>query len=225
MLVIHKGKEPNSLAQHRCQHNADYKNIPSETKSELKKSLLQEQGFLCCYCMASISENECKIDHFLSQKEHPKQQLNYNNLHAACVGNDNAPLKDKHCDSRKGDRRLSRSPSDTSRPINRDIRYLSTGEIQSTDAAFNDEISDKLSDDPKRRHYSVLNLNHPRLVSNRHSVFRAVQSALTRISGGATKSHVRELLANWTQAKEDGQLPEFCGVAIYYLEKKLKSTR
>ena len=53
MKRIIKGKEPLCLLKHRLTKEANYDNY--HPKEPLKKALLIEQGYICCYCMRRIS--------------------------------------------------------------------------------------------------------------------------------------------------------------------------
>ena len=81
----------------------------------LKRSLLQEQGYICCYCERAIGRRadlkDCDIEHFMPR--HPDRkalsssecsicetsQLSYNNLFASCKG-ELADCAD-HCNHKK----------------------------------------------------------------------------------------------------------------------------
>jgi hypothetical protein len=53
MKRIIKGSEPSCLLQYRQIDGANYDGY--HPKEPLKKSLLKEQGYICCYCMGRIS--------------------------------------------------------------------------------------------------------------------------------------------------------------------------
>lgn len=65
---------------------ANYNNIPAEIKSIVRENLLDEQYFLCCYCGLSLTRNNVHIEHFRPQSKFKSLQLDYNNLHASCMG-------------------------------------------------------------------------------------------------------------------------------------------
>jgi len=50
-----------------------------------------------------------KIEHWHSQDRYEAEQLDYGNLLGACMGNEGKAHWDQHCDTRKGDRDLSRN--------------------------------------------------------------------------------------------------------------------
>ena len=92
MKHIVKGTEPASFASWKASHPAaKYQdlNLPGNraVKAELKRSLLTEQGYICCYCEREVAENTSHIEHFKpkdSNQPYVGLQLDYNNLHACC---------------------------------------------------------------------------------------------------------------------------------------------
>src|SRR5437016_11099382 len=101
MRPIVKGAEPMSLATHRAKPNADYDNYSK--KGDLRESLVRDQGGLCCYCMQRIhpDETRMKVEHWLCQKDHGAQALDYGNLLGACLGGEGRPRRFQHCDTRR----------------------------------------------------------------------------------------------------------------------------
>ena len=98
MIKITKGKEPIEWTEVRNTPGVTYENAP---KDELRKSLLNEQGGLCAYCMRRVSfipgtTTTTRIEHIkprtLSIGEGREEEtLSYNNnntangqLHAYC---------------------------------------------------------------------------------------------------------------------------------------------
>ena len=92
MKHIVKGTEPASFASWKASHpGAKYNdlNLPANraVKAELKRSLLAEQGYICCYCEREVAENTSHIEHFKpkdSNQPYAGLQLDYDNLHACC---------------------------------------------------------------------------------------------------------------------------------------------
>lgn len=52
MIVVRRGKEPNSLLQFRKQYpDADYEtDIPSNVLKDIREQMWEEQRYLCAYC-------------------------------------------------------------------------------------------------------------------------------------------------------------------------------
>jgi uncharacterized protein (TIGR02646 family) len=80
MRTINKGREPASLAQHRCVAHADYDNYTD--KDTLRISLVTEQRGICCYCLTRIrpSNSGMKIEHWHCRDNYSGEQLDYKNL-------------------------------------------------------------------------------------------------------------------------------------------------
>jgi uncharacterized protein (TIGR02646 family) len=203
MRTIQKGPEPATLTQHRQQPHADYDNYAD--KAALRQALVAEQRGLCCYCQSRIraTPEGMKIEHWQCQADHPGRQLHFSNLHGVCKGNEGQPIDRQHCDTRKGNNGLCFSVCDPAHPIEQHIRFLGDGTIKADDATIDDALN------------AVLNLNLPRLVSNRKAVLEAFQR---RLQDWRRIDPAREL-PKW-DGTEPGDLPEFAQVIVYWLRKK-----
>jgi uncharacterized protein (TIGR02646 family) len=203
MRTIHKGPEPATLTQHRQQPHANYDNYAD--KAALRQALVAEQRGLCCYCQSRIraTAEGMKIEHWQCQSTHPARQIDYSNLHGACLGGEGRPEREQHCDTRKGNSSLCFSVCDPAHPIERQTRFLGDGKISADDAAVEACLN------------AVLNLNLPRLVSNRKAVLTAFQQ---RLQAGRHVDPAREL-PKW-DGSAPGDLPEFAQVVVYWLRKR-----
>lgn len=65
MIYIRKGTEPRSLTEYRNQPGATYEGY--REKDALRDALLEEQGYICAYCMRRISKEKMKIEHWKAQ--------------------------------------------------------------------------------------------------------------------------------------------------------------
>ena len=96
MRKIDKRPEPKVWVEYRQTPGAKYEAI-----SELRSSLLEEQGYVCAYCMRRIpvkdrnSNETSRIEHVLSREKHPDRELDYHNMVICCPG---AISSDFHCD-------------------------------------------------------------------------------------------------------------------------------
>lgn len=203
MRTIQKGPEPATLTQHRQQPHADYDNYAD--KAALRQALVTEQRGLCCYCQSRIraTHDGMKIEHWQCQASHPERQLDFGNLHGACLGGHGRPEREQHCDTRKGNDGLCFSVCDPAHPIEHKIHFLGDGTIKADDAAIEEDLN------------AVLNLNLPRLVINRKAVLTAFQQ---RLQDGRRVDPTREL-TKW-DGSEPGDLPEFAQVVVYWLRKR-----
>lgn len=203
MRTFQKGLGPASLTQHCRQPHANYDNYAD--KAALRQALVAEQRGLCCYCQSRIRPTPAgmKIEHWQCQANHPERQLDYRNLLGACLGGHGRPEREQHCDTRKGNNDLCFSVCDPAHPIERQIRFLGDGTIKADNAAIDEGLN------------ALLNLNLPRLVSNRKAVLAAFQQ---RLQDGRRVDPAREL-TKW-DGSGPGDLPEFAQVIVYWLQKR-----
>ena len=201
MRPIEKRIEPRSLTEHRCQPFADYDNY--RQKDDLRASLVEEQGGLCCYCMQRIAahESRMKIEHWLCQEDNEEHQLNYQNLLGACLGSKGKPRKLQHCDSYKGKLPLSRNPANAQHHVDRDLHYLADGTIRCSNAKFDQQLN------------NVLNLNVETLRNNRKAVLDGLKAWAQKTGRLRRQDITREL--------RDRAFQEYGQVAVYWLKKRL----
>lgn len=74
MKYIKKNPEPSNFTewknkQKSSEVNLTYSSLQNPEKSDVKKSLLKEQGYICCYCCGRIELNNSHIEHFNPQSE------------------------------------------------------------------------------------------------------------------------------------------------------------
>jgi uncharacterized protein (TIGR02646 family) len=74
-----------------------YKDLKLDLRSRIKKSLLNEQDHLCCYCEKKIDTENSHIEHIKPQSQFPTESLDYDNLLASCNGNN----KSESCGHKK----------------------------------------------------------------------------------------------------------------------------
>lgn len=207
MIKINKGLEPLKWSEKKA--------IPDFTKyesiTELRDALLEEQGYICAYCMRRIPAKDVKVDatskieHIKSQEDRPDLQLNYANMAICCPGN----LYDEaHCDKLKGSNSVSfnlHTPD-----LQNSIAYDSLdGSIRSSNQTWNEEVN------------KMLNLNHGLLKANRKEALESVIEFLNT-AGWSTKT-INAKLKEWRQRNSEEKHIQFCGIVIWYLEKKLRA--
>jgi uncharacterized protein (TIGR02646 family) len=219
MKRITKIRQPRSLVEHMAKTHASYENLPGEAKDALRNNLIEEQGYLCCYCMKRLSEpseKHMKVEHFMDQDHYPAQQLVYSNLFGACLGNEGKPGRLQTCDTKKGNKTLTINPTSLAPDCESLFKYNAEGEISSKDN--NEEINKAIN--------NVLNLNEDNLKDCRREVFLAVQEKYEiegkRLGSGPLKLNYLEKEMAWWLSKSDGQYRPFCMVAKYVLDKKRK---
>ena len=149
-----------------------------------------------------------RIEHWRSQSQYPLEQLDYRNLLGACMGNEGRRWEPKHCDTRKGDRTLSRNPADPNHRVDDLVRFPGDGRIVSDDPDFDVELNE------------VLNLNYSRLKENRKATLDGFLKGLQK-SGELQRAELEKRLQKWDDVSQTGELPEYCQVVVYWLRKHL----
>ncbi len=219
MKYIRKGKEPRSLKTYRSTPNANFDDI---NKEEIRSALLDEQGYLCAYCMQRISQERGRqftnIEHYRSQHRHPKLALNFQNMLGVCTGNEGNPKHLLHCDKRKA--LYDNSVDLTVNPIDirceKAIQYLKDGTIYSNESRINKDLQETLS------------LNEQKLKENRRM---AIKKALQNINAQQVKAGRRNkawILAiilkeksRWEKRDKLNKYTPYCQAVIFVLEKKI----
>ncbi len=212
MINITKGKEPSSLIQYKQQPDAEYDGANfTPIKDDIRDQLLEEQGFLCAYCMQRLENDrlKVKIEHWHCQKNNLSEKLDYKNMLVVCLGNQGNPIEKQHCDTYKGKKDLTYNPANPKHDIQSKIKYLVDGEIKSDDTVLNNELN------------KVLNLNYFILKQNRKKVLDSICEVLNHKAGTRTKIELSKILQKWQSKDQHGKLKEYCGVVIYYLKRKI----
>ena len=206
MIQINKGVEPAEWTERKSTPGfTEYEPI-----DELRDALLREQYYICAYCMRRIPVKDLKIDttskieHIKSRENSPDLQLNYSNMAICCPGNLN---NEPHCDNLKGSRSVSFDLY--SAHLQETISYSTKdGSIKSSREDWNNEME------------SVLNLNHSLLKLNRKNKLEGVVLAIK--STGWQPAMVRRKFNQWIAPNAQGKKEEYCGIVIWYLNKKIK---
>lgn len=221
MKYIRKNREPKELTEHRAQTNANYDNCPTDVKDEIRKSLLKEQGYICCYCQQRIKVtnpdrigDDMKIEHFKPQNIYnglngkPDLTLDYQNMLGACPGV--LDQEGTHCDTHKGGTEITLSP--LGKRFEDLIKYRkSNGEIYSDNETINRELN------------QVLNLNLVTLRDNRKEVLVGIANYLDRKTRGKwTKPMIEHIIQKYEQRNKKNEYAPFSQAIVFYLKKKLK---
>lgn len=207
--TISQGKSFESVIEELKHQNKDcdfYDKIAD--KEPIRESLLSEQNCLCAYCMAGISKDNIKIEHFKSQANYPQFQLDYTNMLGCCRGNEGKPFKQQSCDTHKKDLDLSLNPSVKADFDKMQIIYLDDGTISSKNEKFNEELE------------KILNLNTPYLKGRRKEMIDSAKIRLNYKDNSRSKSFITKLIQEYKS-----QHKPYYGAAVYYLETKLKSAK
>lgn len=210
MKHIEKGDSPEFFEEWKGENDPTVWNaLQNPQKGDLRKHLLEEQGYLCCYCNQGIIDHplRTKIEHFYpkDQDKYPEKMFEYSNLLLSCNGGErDAPPRTLHCDSKKG----GDEPSPIS-PLKSDcadfFQYGSNGKMGGTNTDATTTITD-------------LGLDIEKLKILRKT---AINNYFELFVDEADEEELAGLLED-LEEKVDGKFAPFCK-AIQYVLKELYS--
>jgi len=106
MKYIQKGSEPVQLTEWKALESEDwkpeYRSMGNQLKNGVKNALMQEQGYLCCYCERRLRLDDSHIEHFIPQSNEAIDPLDYSNMLCSCQ-NRVKKGEPRHCGNLKGD--------------------------------------------------------------------------------------------------------------------------
>lgn len=215
MLYIKKGPEPQSLTDYRRNSNAYFDGYDS--KDDIRKQLLAEQGYLCAYCMSRISINSMKIEHWIPESNLSEMEaLDYSNMLGVCLGHIKGdPGKDDTCDAKKGNCSITVDPR--RKDHIEKIQYRSkNGEIYSTDPSIDEDLNHTLN----------LNSRTHFLPAQRLATLEAVISQMSakHSKGLWTDRFLNKFIKMYETPNGDGMKRPFAGIVLWYLKKKSRKT-
>lgn len=239
MKLIIKNKPTSlhyKLVEFQKDINGIYPNLTTPLKQELLKALLEEQDYICAYCMQKINETNSTIEHIIGQsfideyqnKLGEENQLNYDNLLAVCEGK--SCKNDLHCDKSRAiyqkNRPLYANPLENR--IIQNIKFSETGMIYYKDFIEIEEIvklknHNELDEDSNIKYdlQKVLNLNCGNLKQKRISLIHALKRFTKDWSN---QERIKKELDKYL-SKSNNKYEELSQVAIYFLSKKLKAKK
>ncbi len=134
MKYIEKGSEPQELTYWKSLASDDwqpeYRSMGSQLKTKVKTALMQEQGYLCCYCERRLTDEDSHIEHFNPQTNDEVDPLDYSNMLCSCQ-NRLKKGEPHHCGNLKGkcfDAELLISPLDPD--CENRFLYMADGKIK-----------------------------------------------------------------------------------------------
>ena len=222
MIVVQKGKEPNSLLAFRKQHpDADYEDMPTNVLKDVRSQMWEEQGHLCAYCMKKIDDprdvrvEHCKPRHPQDEIKHDKKAtLEFKWMLGVCYGNSiekGVKPEDTTCDAHKGNAELTINPFDELSV--RKIKYKADGSIYSDDADINEDVTEILN----------LNCEAVSLPETRKNVLNVLKNEIVeKCKGKSHDAYIRELERIYDRLVYQRNLTPYCGIIISWLEEKLK---
>jgi uncharacterized protein (TIGR02646 family) len=211
---IKKGEEPQSFTAWkvlaRTTPNWGYSYLQNPEKRELHEALIQEQGYICCYCGMRITRESSHIEHLQPQSiPDPGLSLEYTNLLASCQ-REREPKKPVHCGVAKDDwydESLIVSPL---KPDCADFFiYTDDGQILATDAVEKKAAATTTIE--------RLCLNIPKLIAMRKQAVRNLFADLN--IDELTEEEKQKLIQGFGQPDANGQYEEFCGAIAFILKQ------
>lgn len=209
MIKIEKTSVPKSLIEFQRTLYATFDSLPTEIKSELRASLLKEQGYICAYCMKRIEDfTKVKIEHYIPRNK--DNELEYWNLLAVCTGNEGSKKDEQTCDTKKGNIPLKIDPQ---RELDiKTIFYSGTGKIKSSNSIFQKDLDDTLN----------LNCDKGYLISNRKTTLDTLKKDLHKTLKTLSPQDIQKRYNRYLDKNlSDGKYTEYVGILLWYLKRRI----
>ncbi len=119
MRHITKTTPPQEFVEYCATPGVSYDNLSGTPKIKLRQRLLEDQGYICCYCGRRIeNDKHTKIEHIKCQENNKDLALCFENMLASCDGGELdrekkvRPRHQVHCDAKKENEDIPISPLD-----------------------------------------------------------------------------------------------------------------
>lgn len=196
-------------------------------KDEIRKSLLEEQHYLCAYCMRKIEDNGLKtsIEHWYPLSKDKDRALDYGNMLAVCDGGKNWSGKGRKilcCDAYKADEEEM-----VISPLNKvqmdKIIYDTNGFINTLpeNKALNEDLKEKLHLNGVWKNGKFDCDTSTGIVKFRRDVYLQYKRFIKRLDDKdrCTSGNVLKKIKEIENA--DHRI-EYAGVYLYFLKKKYR---
>ena len=161
MKHIVKAEEPEELVNWKALANEDwqptYADLQNPEKQIVKKSLMAEQGYICCYCERRLLDDDSHIEHLQPQSDNSVDPLDYGNMLCSCQ-NQIKQGDPRHCGNLKSNHPISITPLDAN--CESHFVYTHDGEIQ----------PEPPDNGPAQQTIEILGLDIPKLNAARRMV-------------------------------------------------------
>jgi len=200
MKYIQKQTPPLEFIKYQRKKGSSFSDLSEKIKESLRKSLLEEQGYICCYCGQRVEFENSVIEHIKCRQRYPCLQLDYTNLVCSCRGGQDKRVHNRqyplNCDANKGNMDIHVSPLDEE--CFKRLDFDDAGNIYGLDKEAKDTIE-------------VLNLNNCKLKNIRNSAIEAYRWC-------DDQTDWRDELARIKEPYSDGQYEPFCFVIQKFIE-------
>ncbi|MBL7786118.1 MAG: TIGR02646 family protein [Chitinophagales bacterium] len=220
MKYVSKHKPPQSLIDRRATQGAKYE----APQLEWQEQLLDEQGYICAYCMQRISLKRkdgkplIRIEHYKPRQKYPKLDLEWTNMLGVCIGVTNGGIA--HCDSTQGKEGKMSGAIELQvlHPLHKSnsenvLTYDISGYILPV-PAINTELSEKIAGDLN----ICLNLNDEQIrLARKNAMDMAKQRLIQQFPHKTwTQKDLQNEIDYWS-SRHNGKFLPYCQVAIWFL--------
>ncbi len=213
MILIQKGREPDSLVHYRNQPYATYDDF--EHKDHIREALLRDQGHICAYCMRRIHNDSqtMKIEHWLPQSRltSEAQKLDFRIMLGVCDGCKGSPDKLTHCDEHRHNANLTIDPQQPH--MMETIGYYRDGTVYSTNPALDNDLNHQLN----------LNCSESpsKLMLGRKNVYQEIYGRLRKLQANNEWKYSKVKAIFDSYEGHTGVHKEYVGVARFLAKKYL----
>ncbi len=222
MRFIDKSQEPQTLNNLKniryTKFKPQFDNLPPAVIADIMRTLLYDQGFLCCYTLDEITPETAILIHFNPIEHFPDQELDYSNMFLALRQPEKLPPQYQVGYMAKRDTIIPDYISD--RRCAGYFRYNTLGEIIPagtfrTVKKCRDNFR-KLSPEQQTLFCTieVLNLNAERLKQQRKAIMQEVLTLARKVS----KSQIAKITKKLEERDQQGRFRRFNEVMIYFLK-------
>lgn len=174
----------------------------------LRKSLVEEQGYICCYCMKRIFVDDSHIEHFWPKDEFETVELDYNNLLASCNGEGTIEMDD-YCGHKKNNWYSEDMISPIETEIESLFRYSTDGRIHSVSRRNSSKVAQEM--------INHLGLNSFHLQRARRA---AIQASEVYDEEEYTEDEIRSFIDFYFH-KDNGKYVPYCKAIVDCLAEML----
>jgi uncharacterized protein (TIGR02646 family) len=183
--------------------------LPNPEKADVHEALLEEQGYICCYCGRRVNTGESHIEHLVPRKLCRGRELDYTNMLASCEGGTrDSPPSENHCGHRKDnwyESRLFVSPLDPD--CESYFTFTTAGEI----LPVSDPARAKKAKETIRR----LGLDISKLTRMRREALEPIIEGIDSLTADEGKF----LLTQFNQRDTSGRYTPFCFAIVSVLRQ------
>ena len=200
----------------------------SLSKEPIRESLLEEQHYLCAYCMRKIQNNgrSTSIEHWYPLSKDKELALDYGNMLAVCDGGEKWKGSGKKvlcCDACKADEKdLNISPLNKQQMDK--IAYGKDGFIKTDpyDEKMEKDIRDILRLNGLWKKEKFIADTSTELIKGRKDTYLQYERIVKKLgkAGKCTSSAIKKII---DEIQNVEQRPEYAGVLLYFFNKKYQS--